>query len=60
MRFLKFLLTSILTAPFLLYIFNLIGINFGILIPINIINIAIVIFLGIPGLILLLLIFVFL
>ena len=38
-------------APFLLYFYNLIAINFNLIIPINIGNVIIVGLFGIPGLV---------
>ncbi|MDD5980032.1 MAG: pro-sigmaK processing inhibitor BofA family protein [bacterium] len=42
---------NIILAPFILYIYNLISVPFNIVIPINIFNTLIVGFLGIPGLV---------
>lgn len=49
------LLRNILVAPFLLYIYNMIGSSTGYIIPINLFNILFVGILGIPGLITLIL-----
>ena len=38
-------------AAFLLYGYNLIAVNFNLLIPINLINVSSLVFLGTPGLI---------
>lgn len=48
-------LKSFILAPFIIYIYNLIGSPLGLLIPINVITTLIVGFLGFPGLITLML-----
>lgn len=46
-------LKSFVIAPFILYVFNLMAVGLDLFIPINLFTIAIVGFLGIPGLVLL-------
>ena len=48
-------LKSFILAPFVVYIYNLIGSPLGLLIPINLITVLIIGFLGFPGLITLML-----
>ena len=49
------LLKNILVAPFLLYIYNMIGASTGYIIPINVFNVLFVGVLGVPGLVTLIL-----
>lgn len=53
-KILKYL-KNFLLAPFLIYIYNLIGSPLGLIVPINVLTVLIVGVLGIPGLITLLL-----
>lgn len=45
------ILKKILAAPFIIYLYNLIAAPLNIIIPINIFTVALIGFLGIPGLI---------
>ena len=51
-KFLVFL-RGFLLAPFILYLYNVIAVPLNVIVPINLFNTVIVGFLGIPGLILL-------
>lgn len=53
----KKILERIIFSFFLLYWFNKIGINFNLIIPINIITLIIVYFFNIPGLLMLVLLY---
>lgn len=55
MKKLLSLLRNILVAPFLLYIYNMIGASTGYIIPINVFNVLFVGILGVPGLVTLIL-----
>lgn len=48
------LLRNLILAPFIIYIYNLIAAPLNLIIPINLITVLIIAFLGIPGLVLLL------
>jgi len=53
----KKILERIIFSFFLLYWFNKIGINFNLIVPINIITLIIVYFFNIPGLLMLVLLY---
>ncbi len=58
MKKILFKLKGFLVAPFLIYVYNLIASPFGYIVPINILTIAIVGFLDIPGLVMLVLFYI--
>lgn len=49
---------SILMAPFILYLYDLIAVSFNLIVPINLFSIVVVGFLGMPGLITILLLLI--
>lgn len=54
------LVKSFIMAPFVIYLYNLIASSFNLVIPINLFSILVVGLLGMPGLVTILLIFIFL
>ena len=53
MKIVLVFLRGFLLAPFILYLYNVIAVPLNVIVPINLFNTVIVGFLGIPGLILL-------
>lgn len=52
------LLKSFLVAPFMIYLYDTIATSFGLIVPINLFSIIVVGFLGMPGLVTILLLFI--